>query len=295
MKPGEVGILMNLLVSIRRIQQALQLVAIQPWIMKFMRLGYTAKGILYLFIGLLAGRAALLPYAEAGGSSSVLLTLVDQPFGKVILVFFATSLLGYVFRRFLQAVLDPGHHPRPQRILQRAGYIMSGCSYLGISYSALLVVIGVGESDDTLEDLATELFEKPFGNWLVGIVGLVVIGLGFSYIYGAITKSYVSELRSSKLHHRFEKWVVRMGQVGIAARGSAFVLIGFFFMEAAVLFRAEPAGGLKNALQRLAAQPYGPLWLSGVGLGLVAYALYMVVAAWYRPSVIAKAEDSQNL
>lgn len=285
---------MNSHVLIQKIRQAVQQVAAKPWFIRFMRCGYAAKGILYLCIGLLAGRAALVPYAEAGGTESVLLVLVDRPFGWVLLSVFAASLIGYVLRRFLQALFDPGYRLTFKRALQRIGYFMSGCSYLGISYSALLIAMGVSEPDDTLEDLAAELFEQPFGNWLVGVVGLVMVGLGFSYVYGAITRSYIAQLKSSKLDHRLEKWIVRLGQVGMSARGAAFVAIGFFFTEAAVKFRAEPAGGLKNALQRLAAQPYGPLWLGAIGAGLTSYGLYMLIAACYRPLVFVGTNDFED-
>lgn len=125
----------------RKVQQALQQAVLQPWIKTFMRLGYAAKGILYLFIGLPAGRAALLPYAEAGGSKSVLLALVDQPFVWLFLSFLAVSLLGYVVRRFLQAILNSGHCLTVQTALQRFDYFLSGSSYLGISYSAFLVAV----------------------------------------------------------------------------------------------------------------------------------------------------------
>ena len=273
--------------SIHKVQQSLRQAAVQPCLIGFMRLGYAAKGVLYFFVGFLASRAALLPYAEAAGCDSVLQALVDKPFGQPFLCCFAISLLGYVLRRFLQAGINLESLSNFQKFGQRLGYCMSGCSYLGISYSAFLIVMGIDESNDTLESLAKRLFDQPFGNWLVGFVGLIIVGIGCSYIYGAVTKSYVSDLESSKLDDRFEDWTYRLGQVGVAARGVAFILIGVFFAQAAVQHRSEVAGGLENALQRLAEQPYGPLWLGLVGLGLVAYGVYMVVAAWYRPSVIA--------
>lgn len=49
----------TLLLSMRKVRQALQQVVKQPWMKTFMRLGYAAKGILYLFIGLLAGPCCL--------------------------------------------------------------------------------------------------------------------------------------------------------------------------------------------------------------------------------------------
>jgi len=277
---------MKLSVSIRKFQRSLRQAATRSWLTGFMRLGYAAKGILYFFIGFLAGRAAILPYAKAAGSDSVLRSLVDKPFGKLFLCLFAISLLGYVLRRFLQATINLGRRQDPTKIIQRMGYAMSGCSYLGVSYSAFSVVVGIDDSDDMLEDLARQLLDRPFGNWLVGCIGLVIVGIGCSYVYGAITKSYLSDLESSELHHQVEDWITRLGQFGVVARGAAFVLIGAFFTQAAVQYRSEVAGGLEKALQQLAEQPYGPLWLSLVGLGLIAYGFYMVVAAWYRPSVI---------
>lgn len=277
---------MKLSSSIRKVQKSLHQVSTHPWLTGFMRLGYAAKGILYFFIGFLAGRAAIVPYAKAAGSDSVLRSLVDKPFGNLFLCLFAIGLLGYVLRRFLQATINLRRHRDPTKLVQRIGYAMSGCSYLGISYSAFSVVVGVDDSDDMLEDLARQLLDQPFGKWLVGSVGLVIVGIGCSYIYGAISKSYLSDLESSELHHRVEDWVTRLGQFGVIARGTAFVLIGAFFTQAAVQYRSEVAGGLEKALQQLAEQPYGPLWLGLVGLGLIAYGFYMVVAAWYRPSVI---------
>lgn len=270
-----------------KLSSHLEKVAGQPKTSQFMRIGYLSKGCLYLLIGLLASRSALLPRAEAGGSYSALVALVDQPFGKFLLILLGIGLLGYVLRRFLQVALNPQHQKISfKQILQRLGYFMSGCSYLGVSYSALMLIIGLGESDDTLEDLASELFDQPFGNWLVGLIGLGIISVGLSYCYGAVTGSYVSDLKSAQLHHRFEAWVIGFGKVGVAARGIAFILIGAFFIEAAVLFQAQPAGGLKGSLQRLAELPYGSLWLGLIGLGLIAYSLYMIVAARYRRSVL---------
>ncbi len=40
--------------------------------------------------------------------------------------------------------------------------------------------------------------------------------------------------------------------------------------------------GLDEALETLAAQPYGPWMLTFVALGLMAYGVYMVVKARYR-------------
>ncbi|MEO0842723.1 MAG: DUF1206 domain-containing protein, partial [Cyanobacteria bacterium J06643_5] len=45
---------------------------------------------------------------------------------------------------------------------------------------------------------------------------------------------------------------------------------------------ASQVGGLDEALETLAEQPYGPFMLTVVALGLMSYGVYMVVQARYR-------------
>jgi Domain of Unknown Function (DUF1206). len=42
-----------------------------------------------------------------------------------------------------------------------------------------------GGKSDTTEDLTAQILAQPFGQWLVGLAGSIVIGVGFSYFYEA--------------------------------------------------------------------------------------------------------------
>lgn len=253
-----------------------------PLLRRFILFGYAAKGSVYLLIGILAIQAALIPNEEAAGTYSALSILVAQPLGKVFLCLLAVGLLGYVLRRWIQAAIDPGHSNDPKRIINRLGYVMSGMTYAGVSYTAVELAVNPGENDDTIEDLADQLFELPLGEWLLFLGGIAVATIGIGYIYGAWTGSYISEFQSSDIHHRLELWATRIGKLGVAARGIAYVLIGIFLVQAALFANTEAAGGLQNAFRVLKAQPLGSLWLGLVGLGFVFYGLYMFVAARYR-------------
>ena len=59
-------------------------------------------------------------------------------------------------------------------------------------------------------------------------------------------------------------------------------MIGIFLLVAS--WREDPseAKGLGAALEALRDQPFGPVLLGAVGLGLAAYGLYSFVAARYR-------------
>lgn len=159
---------------------------------------------------------------------------------------------------------------------------MSGLSYTGVAYSALQIAIGTAEYDDTAEDLADELLEFPIGEWSILLGGMAVFTVGVLYIYGAYTGSYISEFDSSDIHHRVEKWTRRIGKLGVAARGFSFVLTGIYIISAAMIGNAELAGGLQNVLDSLTVNSFGRVWLSLIGVGFIAYGLYMFVAARYR-------------
>ena len=253
-----------------------------PWLRQFILIGYGAKGTLYLLIGLLTVQAALFPGEEAAGTYTTLTLIVRQPFGKLFLCLLAVGLLGYVLRRLIQAAIDPGHSFTLKRLGHRLGYVMSALSYAGVVYTAVNLTLELGENDDTIEDVAHELTELPFGEWGIFLGGIAVASIGVGYLYGAWTGSYISEFQSSDIDHRLERWATRIGKLGVAARGVAFVIIGVFLIQAALFARLEAAGGLENAFRILKAQPLGWLWLVLVGVGFIAYGLYMFVAAIYR-------------
>src|SRR5437773_11004897 len=56
-----------------------------PWLEAFARMGYAAKGIVYLMIGVMAGLFALGRRNRPGDFSTVLLQSFHEPFGEVLL------------------------------------------------------------------------------------------------------------------------------------------------------------------------------------------------------------------
>jgi uncharacterized membrane protein YiaA len=81
---------------------------------------------------------------------------------------------------------------------------------------------------------------------------------------------------------RAEAWATRVGQIGLAARGVVFGVIGIFLVYAALQANPNEARGLSGALQTLEQQPFAPWVLSIVAFGLVAYGIYMLVLAQHR-------------
>jgi hypothetical protein len=76
--------------------------------------------------------------------------------------------------------------------------------------------------------------------------------------------------------------VTVIGSIGHAARGVAFVLVGWFLVRAALDHDPDKGGGLDVALAELVREPYGPWLVGAVGIGLLAFAAFRFVDAAYR-------------
>jgi hypothetical protein len=73
--------------------------------------------------------------------------------------------------------------------------------------------------------------------------------------------------------------LIRAGKVGYMARGLVWMLIGYFFLQAALHANAQEAGGTKKAFALLEHGTYGSLVLGVVALGLICYGVFMFVRA----------------
>jgi hypothetical protein len=130
------------------------------------------------------------------------------------------------------------------------------------------------------------LLEQPFGQWLVGAVGLGFIAFAVSQFYKAYTAKFRENLNTNEMDEKTETFATRAGQAGLSARGVVFGIIGVFLIQAALNSNASEARGLSGALRALEQQSYGQWVLGIVALGLIAYGLYMFVLARYRRIII---------
>lgn len=254
------------------------------WVERLARVGYAAKGVVYLLVGLLAAQAAFGTGGQTTGTQGALREIVKAPFGQLLLVLIALGLASYVLWRFVQAIRDPGNKGSDVKgLLQRAGYLASGLAYAGLSLTAIQMVVGSSGgsgSGQSAEDWTARLLALPFGTWLVGLAGLVAIGVGLAEFYRAYQADF--HLKREEMSETEETWVTRLGRVGLVARGIVYGLIGLFLIQAARQYDPSEAGGLGEALSTLAAQPYGPWLLGIVALGLAAYGLYSIARSRYR-------------
>ena len=259
------------------------------------RFGYVTKGLVYTILGLLALQVAFGDSAQTD-TTGVLKVIAAQPFGKLLLMIITVGLVGYVFWRCLQAVFDPEHPTQEsRRIFQRLGYAASGLSYAGLAIAAVRLILNLKEQNgdrQSPQDWTALLLSQPFGQWLVGLVGIAIIGIGISYLYRSRFQQFDKHFDIVQEEYLGVKWAMQVGRFGIAARGCVFCLIGLFVIQAALKYDPKEARGLDGALRALADGPFGKLSLGLVAFGFIAYGVHLFVEARYRR--LAALQDSSR-
>jgi len=264
------------------------------WIEWLARFGYAAKGVVYAIVGVLAAQTAFGIGGRTTDTQGALQTIVAQPFGKFLLALVAIGLLGYVLWRFVQAIIDPENKGTDAKgIGQRIGYGISGLIYAGLAFSAVKIILGSGGggSNNSTQDGTAWLLSQPFGQWLVGTVGAIIIGMGFYHFYRAYSAKFRNQLKLHQMSNTEQTWATRLGRFGLAARGVVFILIGFFLIQAGRFSNPNRVQGLSGALEALLQQPYGSWLLGVVALGLVAYGTYQGVMARYGRIIAPQMPD----
>src|SRR6478736_1544838 len=259
----------------------------QGWKDSIGRLGLVGQGVVATIVGLLAIRIAMGKKDEAATSEGAVAWLAHQPLGKFLLVALTVALFALALWRFLCAAMgDPAEGSEPK---DRVKYAVLGVVYLLFAVATLGVTIanwtGSGDAaaskqsgDEGSQKAASTLFDWPAGRWLVGILGVAVIGYaGYNFHKQVITKTFAGRLDADE-----GSWIVRLGLVGYAAQSLVYAVVGYFFIQAAIAFKSSTAKGPSGALIELADTTWGKVLLWIIAIGLLAYGVFCIAEAKYR-------------
>lgn len=262
---------------------------VRGWVEPLGRVGFAAKGLIYVLVGGLAAQAAAGLGGETTGSEGALRRILQFPFGRFLLGAIALGLVGYGVWRLIQGYTDTENKGnKPKGLAVRAGYFVSGLIHFGLAASAASLARNSQQASGqkSTQDWAAWLLSLERGQWVVGAVGAVVLGVGVFQFYQAYSVRFRKHLKSGEMSRAEETWAVRIGRVGFAARGVVLCITGALVILAAIRIDPGDASGLEGSLRVLERQTYAP-WLFGlVASGLVAYGLFQFVLARYRRMVI---------
>ena len=236
------------------------------------RLGFAARGIMYALIGLIALQASR---AEDGAGA---LKSLDGSTGKILLALMALGFAAYGVWRLADAALDnEGHGSDGKGMAMRLGGAASGIIHLGLAWLAAGLALGDqngGVGAHSAQDGAASALDLP-GGWmllLAAAAGLLLVGL-----YQLVNAAKGNFLRRLDPRASSQTWIRVAGRAGYAARGIVFVIMAWFFGQAALAGRAGEAGGMGEAVDSLPQNVE-----LGVALGLLMFGLFSFVEARHR-------------
>ena len=130
--------------------------------------------------------------------------------------------------------------------------------------------------DEGSQQAASTLFDQPAGRGRRH-PGVAVIGYaGYNFT------SRSSETFAERLDAGEGSWVVRLGLVGYSAESLVYAVVGYFFIQAAIVFKSTTAKGPSGALIELADTTWGKVLLWIIAIGLFAYGVFCIAEAKFR-------------
>lgn len=256
------------------------------WMVKVGRIGYLAKGVVFLCVGLLSANAAFHGSARATDSRGVMTTILQQPFGKALLLALSVGLVCHVIWLVLAALLDAENRGSEAKGLAlRAQSLFVAALYGGITAAAVKTYLGMGGAggggDRSAQDWTARALATPFGSWVVILIGAGIMVAGFFQCWRAYKEKFEEKLDLKELSGSTRENIVRICGFGLAARGVVFAVAGALLIQAGLQSNPAKARGLSGALNALHSQPFGRSLFALVAAGLAAYGVYCCVEARY--------------
>ncbi|WP_141731740.1 DUF1206 domain-containing protein [Oligoflexus tunisiensis] len=248
------------------------------------RLGYAAKGLVFLIIGVMALMLTLGMGGQLSDPTDALRVINRQPFGQFLLLAMGVSLLGYVLWRFAQAVFNVEHKPHTaMNTAKRVGYAISGLLYLSLSVLAFR-----GFAEGRVQDgsgsmaLTAKALEMPAGPALVMLAGAIIIGVGIAQAIEGFSKRFMKYYETGRMTEKERDIIEKSGMIGLPARGFTFGIIGYFFIRAGMQANASATKDTKGVMEHILGLPMGEAILLIIAAGFICYAVYCFAAARFR-------------
>ncbi len=239
------------------------------------RLGYAARGVTYILLGMLAlgtsGKAR-------DGAKGVYDYLQDMPLGTPLLWLVALGLLAYALFKLMAGIANLENRDADAiGIAKRIGEVASGVTHLFLAYAAYKFATG-GQTSSTGsgggEQMAQPVMAFELGAVVIGLVGLGMLVAAFMQGKQAVTGDFMKHIAG-----RAPKAVESLGRAGHAARAVVFAIIGWSLVRGAWLDSDSAVKGLGEALMSL--RDGGTIYTL-VAIGLLMFGAFSLVTARYR-------------
>ena len=176
------------------------------------RAGFVARATIYAIIGVLAFKVAIGAGGKLTNQHGAMSTVANQPFGTFLLTVLAIGLGGYALWRLFRAALGRGPEGSDSGF-DRVAALASGLAYGALCVVAVEILLGAGSSSSTNPKSSTAgILGWPGGQWIVGAIGVVMIGVALYQAYKGITQKFLEESKTEEMSHASARGSAASGQ-----------------------------------------------------------------------------------
>lgn len=246
------------------------------------RAGMACYALVHLILAYLCVRVAF-GSGEQTDQKGALQEVGSTVLGRVLLWVLAAGLAAFGLWQFLMAATGYTWTSGGKRTRKRFGAAARGIVVLALGGTAFRLAAGEGgggSSDQTQQEFTAKLLQLPAGPALVVAAAAVVLGVAVAAGVKGVKQTFLEDLDPSGLPGKTRRWVGWLGSTGYLAKAVVFAVTAFLLGYAGFRADARQAGGLDASLKTLAAQPFGTVLLTVVALGLAAFGVYCLAAAW---------------
>ena len=241
----------------------------RPHFDHWFRLGYAARGLVFMGLGLLAWTSG-----RGAASGDVLERIRALPLGSALLGVMVVALVGLGLFRLAEAWLDLDRRgSEPWGVAQRLGRGFGAFGYVAVAAAALALLADTHHP--VMVDPASAA--RDVRQWSGG--GLLLIAAGLGTIGAAGGQAALAwHCRFMETMHddapRALRW---LGRIGYATRAIVFFLIGWQLVRAGLAgHRIRDVAAVLDAIRE-------HLWIFRlVSGGLFLFGVSSLVEAWYR-------------
>ena len=187
---------------------------------------------MHLLIAWLAFQLAIGDQEGKASTKGAMQQLAEQSYGEVLLWAIAIGMFFLVVWRLLEAAVGHRDEEGAKRWWKRADSLGKAIIYGAVGYIALQVALDAGSGKG--RSTTAKLMDEPFGQWLVGLVGLGVDRSTAATVRRGWTEKFMEHLTAEGKSGEAGKAYLRFGKVGYIAKGIAIVIIGGLFIYAAI-------------------------------------------------------------
>lgn len=247
------------------------------------RIGFTARGVVYLLIGWITLMIALDHRTMEADRTGALELVAGKAFGFAVLWFLIVGFAGMALWRAAMAVHPdvPGKQGAGSRLASAGKALL----YAVAAYTTARFTLtghASGSTNKVSTDFTTDAMRHAGGRLLVGAVGIGFIVAGVVLVVRGIKRKFAKNLNTAAMSARTRRAVLGLGVAGNAARGVIGGAAGVFLLDAAITFDPHRARGVDGTLRAFAAAPAGPIVLIVMAVGLAAFGAYSFCEARWR-------------